>query len=246
MSNELAVTESTVIPKESGNLSLTATLPGDMATCQQSLIDWCRRKIAELRSDAAELRAAVAHAKTHKWKTSTIANHCRKVERRIEFYGKMLAALKHGYVIVPNFPVTLFAIRTGKNSPLALVSTSAWDQHAQTAEVLPAGEGQYRNPLPAVYQHEVRNPDKPEQTITKYYADEWKELDFPTTMAKPQIMEATTNAMALQVFDQFGVLPSPYKKQDPLIVAQLIDKRGTYDKRLITFMVAWNLDTRTL
>lgn len=86
---------------------------------------------------------------------------------------------------------------------------------------------------------------------TRTYPAEWREVDFPITMAKPEIMQATTRAMALKIFDQFGILPAeanrtgPRPKGDPLVVAQIIDPRPTSDRR-VTFMIAWHLDTRVL
>lgn len=237
---------------EHGNLCLTALEPGDMATCQQAMILWVTRKIAEIRADAAELRAAFEHAKARKWKTSVIGAHMRKQEARVSFYEKMKTALEHGYVIVPNFPVTAFAIRTSRTSPLRMITHANWVLNKdQKPEVLPAGEGHYQNPFPEVWSRKVRHSDPQKaaagQTEIESWAAGWNDLDFPINMARPEVMEATSNAMALKIFDQLGILPSPYKKQDPIIVGQLIDPRGTkYRPKVVTFMVAWHLDTRTL
>jgi len=233
---------------EHGNLCLTALEPGDMATCQEAMILWVTRKILEVSADAEELRMAYEHAKAKKWKTSTLQAHALKQEKRLEFYQKMKAALEHGYVIVPNFPITAFAIRTSRNSPLRMVTSSNWVLNKdQKAQALPAGQGEYQNPFPEVRSHRVRSDENPEKTLVESWAAGWKDLDFPVNMARPQVMEAATNAMALKIFDQLGILPSPYKKQDPIIVGQLIDPRGTkYNPRVVTFMIAWHLDTRTL
>lgn len=252
MSNEIIPSE--VAEKEGGNLSLTATLPGQMATCQEALIAWARKKTATLSADVDELQGALEHARLRKWKTSTIARHLAKTDARRLFYGKMIGALEAGYVIVPNFPVTLFAIRTDRGQPLRLMSTRWSDTHEQQSQPqLGEGEGEYKNPFPLLSSYNItaampvdpHTGRKPE--THQYYAAAWDEFEFPITMAKPQIMEAATNAMALKIFDQFGILPTPYKKEDPVIVAQLVDPRSTkYNRRVVTFMIAWNLDTRTL
>lgn len=65
-------------------------------------------------------------------------------------------------------------------------------------------------------------------------------------MSKPKIMEATTRAMALKIFDDFGILPEE-RKQDPLIIARIRDPRSTaYNHRFVSFIIAWNLNTSTL
>lgn len=239
----------TIVPVENGNLCLTASEPGDMATCQQEMILWVTRKITEIQADAAELWAAYEHAKARKWKHTAIYRQALKEKKRVEFYEKMKSALEHGYVIVPNFPVTAFAIRTEKSQPLKMVTYNKWHvlNKDQKPEVLPAGEGEYKNPFPEVSSRRVQDFEKPTETLVESWASAWKEFDFPINMARPEVMEATSNAMALKIFDQLGILPSPYKKQDPIIVGQLIDPRGSkYAPKVVTFMIAWHLDTRTL
>lgn len=234
---------------EHGNLCLTALEPGDMATCQQAMILWVTRKIAEIQNDAAELWAAYEHAKAKKWKHTTIYQQALKERKRVQFYEKMKMALEHGYVIVPNFPVTAFAIRTEKSQPLRMITWNKWHtlNKDQKAQVLPAGEGEYQNPFPEVQSRRIRDPEKPTETLVESWASAWQEFDFPINMARPEVMEATSNAMVLKIFDQLGILPSPYKKQDPIIVGQIFDPRSTkFSPKVVTFMVAWHLDTRTL
>lgn len=248
----LAPRPSQIVAKEDGNVAVTALLPADMQKCQTELIAWCDRKIAEIQSDATELREACNQAREKKWKTSTLDRHAKIAEKRVIFYQKMKSALMAGYVIIPNFPVTLFAIRTTKEKPLHLMSTQSWGAaaHTQSADVLPAEQGDYKNPQPEVLGRKVNessDPSKP-NIKTQSWASDWQELDFPINMAKPEIMEATTTAMTMKVFDQFGILPSPYRKIDPIIVAQIIDPRATGygPAKVVTFMIAWHLDSRSL
>jgi len=65
-------------------------------------------------------------------------------------------------------------------------------------------------------------------------------------MAKPRIMEATSRAMALKIFDDFGILPAQ-RKGDPMIIARIIDPRSrSYSDKHVSFLITWHLDTRTL
>lgn len=227
-----------------GDLQLTATQPDEIGQAQTSLIAWCKHKIAELEAEATELGEAHQRAVTVKWKSEPMKRLWDKAIRRVEFYKKMLSALEHGFVIIPNFPVTVFAIRTERKKPLRLASFNHWDNREQKPDGLPAEEGEYKNPFPL--QHQVDSPTATQPDRTEYFANSWKDLEFPINMAKPRIIEATTRAMALKVFDDFGIMPER-QKEDPIIVARLKDPRGgKYNPRWVTFMIAWMLDTRDL
>ncbi len=229
------------------DVQLTATEPDEIASAQQALIMWTTQKILALRREQKDLQDAYEHAVSQKWASGTLKRHALLAAKRIEFYDKMKAALEHGYVIIPNFPVTVFAIRTNKDKPLKMLTDSWGDSHEQKAEMLPAQEGEYKNPFPKVWQRELQKGTKENnwKSITEYYADDnWKDLEFPVSMSKVRIMEATTHAMALKLFDDFGIMPER-KKEDPIIVARLLDPRSTrYNRRFVTFMVAWHLNTR--
>lgn len=226
------------------NLELTAMQPDEIAQAQISLIDWAKHKISELEAEAVELGEAHKRMVTVKWKPDAIKRMWDKCLKRVEFYKKMISALEHGFIIIPNFPVKVFAIRTDRKKPLKLLSTNSWDSWEQKPEGLSEGEGEYQNPFPQQFERETSTPDKP--NLTTYWAEHWKELEFPITMGKPRIIEAVNRAMALKLFDDFGIMPER-KKEDPIIVARLKDPRGSkYNPRWITFMVAWHLDTRDL
>lgn len=231
------------------DVQLTATEPDEIASAQQALILWAKQKIESLKAEQKELQDACDHAVSQKWASATLKRHAALAAKRIEFYEKMKSALEHGYVIIPNFPVTVFAIRTEKEKPTKVFLASSahrGNQHEQKAECLNQGEGDYKNPFPIVEKECTREE---EQNKTAEYVDSaeiWKKLDFPIQMSKLKIMEATTNAMALKLFDDFGIMPER-KKEDPIIVARLLDPRSTkYNRRFITFMVAWHLNTRDL
>lgn len=51
--------------------------------------------------------------------------------------------------------------------------------------------------------------------------------------------------MALRVFDQLGVIQHE-RKRDPIIVGQIVDPRDKYRNRVVSFFVAWWLNTETL
>lgn len=253
MSDSMQLT--TTQPVGSGDLVLSATTPVEMQECQLGLIEWCRRKILAVRADAEDLMAAFREAKQRKWKTSTLQRHAGLAAKRVQFYEKIMAALENGFILVPNFPVQMFAIRTDRDEPKRDYYTyqSSYKPNPnkeQKGEALPAGEGEYQNPFPVVVQkiHQQSDGKGGTKTLWETWAEAWADLDFPINMAKAHIMQATDNAMALKIFDELGVLPSPYKKKDPLIVGRIRDPRASKHDRdgVVTFIVAWHLDTRTL
>lgn len=251
--NQLATTT----PPVTGDIEVIAETPQEMQDSNSALIAWCEQKIKALRVDHIELDASYKAAVEHKWKSSTLKRHAELAKKRVEFYRKLKTALEHGFYIVPTFPVRIFAVRTTKEKPLALVSTSesSWNggEKEQKYSPLPQGEGDYKNPFPEIWRTDITS-ELPEEKRAKgvkqfsYYAKDFQDLDFPLNMARPRIMEATSRAMALKLFDDFGVLPNPYRKADPMIIARIKDPRspGWGERRSVSFIIAWALDTKTL
>ncbi len=257
MNEETAVTkcEPCVPATPSTNIEVTAVAPDEFGAAQEQLISWCDWKLSDCKKEHDELIAAYQHAVDSKWASGALGRQVKKAEQRVTFYEKMLTALKAGYCIVPNFPITAFAVRTDKERPLKMYSTSWRKNHTQEPTGLPEGEGEYKNPFPLVKQHTVEPATQTKDEVCGYWASAWKDFEFPITMAKPQIMEAVSRTMALKIFDDIGILPgyAPSEmtrppKGDPIIVARLIDRSrcGPYNKHYVTFMVAWHLNTRDL
>jgi hypothetical protein len=250
------MTTDSALATTSGDIEVIAETPQEMQESNRALIAWCDSKIKALRVDHIELDASYKAAVEHKWKSSTLKRHADLAKKRIEFYRKIKTALEHGYYIVPTFPVRVFAVRTDKDKPLALVSTSSWNNppdKEQKPRPLPEGDGDYQNPFPEVWQTDLTDELPPEKKakgdhLYQFYAKSFRELDFPLNMARPRIMEATNRAMALKLFDDFGVLPSPYRKADPMIIARIKDPRprGYGEGRSVSFVIAWSLNTNTL
>lgn len=253
MNTEIVKQESAVVQSQSkpeidlDDIELTATIPSEMMDAQQNLIVWCDKKIAVLRKDAAELKENIGIAKRNKWRHKVFERHHKIAEGRISYYKKIKATLNEGYYIVPNFPVELFAVRTTSDKPLKLLRT--WERdHEQKLQGVEQGEGEYKSNLPEIFQHTImtQTSDGKERKETEYWAENFKDVEFPINMAKPVIMEATERAMALKIFDRFGVLPGVHRKSDPVIIGQIVFKNNQYNERIVSFMIAWHLNTNQL
>lgn len=225
------------------DIELSALEPIEMVNSQQQLIVWCDSKLIYLKRESADLKAAYEHAIEHKYKSSTLKSQYEKSIKKIEYYEKIKAALLEGYYIVPNFPIQMFAIKTNRKRVKGR-SAYKFDDHKQDCVVLAIGEGEYKNPFPLVERQNSITEGGKEIQSAGSRASDWDDIDFPITMAKPKIMEATTNAMALKIFDQIGVMPAT-RNEDPVIIGQIIRKSG-YITKTVSFMIAWHLDTNVL
>lgn len=251
-SDAVALTDAPLPTINAENIDVVAETPEEMRSCQEALIQWARAKVAATMAEAKELREAVIHAKERKWKSGTLERHAILAEKRTDFYQKILVALEHGYQIVPSFPITAFAVRRSGNpkKPTAMFSVSTRgysypNEFKQETKAVPGGEGEYFNPYPIVVKGQ-RGLD--EKGVQKYamWADRWAEMEFPVTMAKPQIMVATSRAMAIKVFDELGICPPDRSKADPMIIGRIRDPRQSYGARYVSFIIAWRLNTADL
>lgn len=244
-----------IVPVEGGNLELSAQSPDEIVQCHAAIIQWCKRKIEVIRGEANELVAAAEHAKKQKWKSGTLDKHAKLAEKRVTFYSKMLTALEAGYHIIPPMPVELFAIRTKRSTPEQKYQVVRYINHAnfeQDAQILPEGEGEYQNPQPVtIHENTPHKVQEGNQTVEKYscWADRWADIEFPANMARIHVMQATTRAMAIKVFDDLGMLPTDRKRNpDPMIIGRIYDPRliGYGPKKSVSFLIAWHIDTRIL
>lgn len=231
--------------EEVKDLELTAVIPSEMVASQQQLISWCDKKIVLANSESAELWEAVEHAKKNKWKSTTLQTQHNRAVKRVEYYQKIKSALEAGYYIVPNFPIEMFAIRKQHGRKPKGWSNSKWGSHQQKAAELPAGAGEYKNPFPFVVRESKQLPDG--KWENESYPTEWDAFEFPINMAKPQIMSVTQTALTMKIFDRVGVMPSVRKKkEDPVIIGQIIHKGAGNSEKVVSFMIAWHLNTNVL
>lgn len=252
MANELTATVDTIVDMPM-DFTVIASSPKDMETAQRSLILWAARKIQMVKNEIEEAKAQFKLAHDNKWGTGAWRSQILKQERRADFYRKIKMALEAGYYIVPPFPLDIFAIRTKRALPQRMDSQNS-DNHNQTAQVLPPGEGRYVDPRPIrrSYQENEKQRDGTTKAVTYYYAREFQDADFPFKLAKAEIRSATDAAMAMGIFDRMGVLPKT-RNPDPIVCGQiLVPNQPAYRLRswsepaVVNFFVAWWLDTRTL
>ncbi len=234
------------------DLQLVAQNAEDMKIAQQSMAHWFAAKQKMTERDADELQQNVEIAERNGWKLDTLKRHARIARKRVEFYEKCKLASEAGYCIIPNMPADVFVIRTKKKSPKR--DTSKWENNIDElrSESPAAEEGRYVDAAPFIGSRQIPDGVDKETGKTKYrteyYASHFDdEVEFPISIAKPEIMNATSQAMALNVFDEISMLPSRQQKGDPLVLGIIRHPmRDTWNDQRVTFLLAWYVDTSVL
>lgn len=250
------MTENVLVPTvvdEPMDFTVVARNPQEMAGAQRSMILWAARKIQAEKVLLADAQENLDIATKSKWKTGAWRSRVSMSEHKLEFYRKVKRALEAGYYIVPPFPVEIFAVRVNKKRPEN--ARHGWVNSQQIpderAQALPAEEGQYVSPKHRDNLSSFKKPVDGDYTGAKGFLtyktpSGFDDVEFPFKLARPEVLSAAAQAMALKVFDQLGVLPRTAAPvvPDPMILGHIFmpHKRNAP----LTFFVAWWLDTRTL
>jgi hypothetical protein len=235
---------------------LVALSPDQLPAAQSQLVAWCDRQMAGIEKELQELEEHRLLAASNGWKMTSIANNARRADQRLRYYSAIKAALDAGYLIVPNMPVDLLAIRVKRDGPtwraLKGLSTS-WKvpRFDVPCELLPVGQGRYVDEgVPAVDASYLGSPDAKGERhqVTRYKpSHEYVEPDFPVRAVKPAVLEATTRAMALRIFDEIGMVrqDATARGRDPIMVGRVRLDGGNATK-VATFFLAWWLNPADL
>jgi hypothetical protein len=230
----------TVTLLDDENVLVIAEQPGELMKAQTALIGWTQRRLAAIKAELDEARQSLASATEHKWDKRPFHRVIANLQHEFCYYDKVEQALVAGYCIVPNFPVELVAIRSVYGRP-GQQHESNWKPNLiQSGENTPAGDGRYVAAAPKVEKVSVLTDEKGNKHTT-WEATQYRDVSLPIKFMKPRVLDATQAAMALNVFDEVGVLPAR-KKSDPLVIGRII---GPKEKQ-ISFMIAWFIDSRDL
>lgn len=233
---------------------LVALSPHDLPAQQTQLLTWVRAKIAELARDRSDLTDNIRVAKNNAWAFQSLDRAAKKLDGRITYYQKILAAVEAGYLIVPNFEVEVMAVRVHRAHRSTSHAYRTVKMEKALPSLAPAGEGIYVDDANEIQDQSYETPDPQHPGQMKMYGlfrsvGYGETIDFPVALVKPIVLEATALAMSRKIFDRIGVVTG--KKEDPVVVGQIIDPRSYAvwahrPNKMITFFIAWWLDVRTL
>lgn len=247
---------STVEPTD---LTVLALSPEQVRPAQESLIVWVGDKLRYLRSVQGEQERSLDGATRLPFSEQSASwrRELDRTGREIGYYERLEAAMTAGYLVVPDFPLDVFAIRTKAKTPRGSQIGNSWRPTIlQGPAALPPGEGRYVSPRPLVEGTSEKIPDGKGGETTRWYweAMEFRDVAIPVRLVRPEILSATAQAMARKVFDEIGLV-GPARpvsagrgpKGDPIIAGRIRHpKWKSYAPRGTTFFIAWWLDTSTL
>lgn len=222
------------------SVQIIARNPGQMVESQDATIAWCVRKLEAVDLELVDAVENYETAKKNKWRSRSWKTRINALRKRGVFYEKVKEALEAGYYIVPPFPVDIFAIRINRDKPSKHKTEYRWSsllQH-QKPDLLISGDGRYVSDEPKVAGETHKRGDK---QIDMYWPDKFQDVDFPLSFVNPAVLETVSEAMALKLFDQLGILPARRRTcGDPLVVGHIIPPFKRWAP--LTFFIVWWMD----
>lgn len=228
---------------------LLALNPAELAGAHGQMREWATAMAKLMASQREELQEAMNVAARSGWDFATIERHKTIARKREDFYLKILAALDAGFMVVPNFEMSTWVVRTRRVKPSGDMKENSYsisDWFPQESGRLPAGEGRYVARL-ATYRHDTveRADVKGEKkTFHRSWPDGFdEEPAFPIAFASPYVMERTAAAVDALVFDEIGV-SGDAAVGDPILLGRVLNPRR--GRQAVTFFIAWSMDLRRL
>lgn len=249
---------------------LTALNPAEMQAAQSNLKAWLEQKLSVLERDILEANAALNEARRNGWATAALTSARNRAVDDETFYNKVLMAVEAGHTIIPEFPLSIFAVRTSSRDRQEQLMYRGHIDIRQTplnrpiqTDCSPAGSGEYRNPEPNI---QAWGGPKQKDNSGEYFPYFVRRtgysagpISFPAQTARSPIMQATAEAMKDKVFDQFGVCFPVFATQgarqvqtnvarpgDPLVIGQVVHKRVGSRQKCVSFIIAWHLNLNDL
>lgn len=231
-------------------LCVVANNAGEMVKAQSDLVKWAESKIRVAERDAREQETILEKLKSARLNPGPAARHVRLSKRRVMYYEKIAAALRAGFVIVPDIDADVVAVRTDRQRPVAGFSSSRHSYakpnkfyHPQPAENLPIGKGRYVNRFPVTTLGVNRNE--------KGEAIEWTSrpnrhddvATLPVEFMKPSVIDRTSQAMMANIFDEICTVGGR-RQVDPMVLGKIIHWSDKYKR--ISFLISWFVDTSAI
>lgn len=237
--------------------SLVALSSADLPDTQQQIRQWCHTRIVQLGSELRDYRQNLRQAQQMHWKRSSWVRLVSRTKQQMLYYVKIKTAVAAGYVVIPNFPAEVMAVRVAERGGPGY-ATGSYPTRINEAKAdlnLPPGDGRYVDEMLPTYDSSYNQTVQGKETKVPQVTRTGKYNpipDFPLALVKPIVLEATQRAMALNIFDRIGLahggsnMSKARRKSDPLVVGQILDPRDKYREKRVTFFVAWWINVEDL
>lgn len=238
MSSETALAERAETQLET--TILHATNAEDMARAQDKQVAWVTRKIETLTAEHNELTAACESAEAGEFEVMPFRRAIRKAAKHIDYYSKIKEALTEGYTLIPRMFAETFAVRTKRIHVPGTRRDYRSSVDMLHSEGPALGKGRYVGAALVVTSTTHTNYEGKQRT--RHFATDFTDVDFPLTAVPAKVIDATTRAMALEAFDELGIVNG---KTDPIVVG-IIKRPGRPMQSGLFFLVAWFVDLKSL
>jgi hypothetical protein len=210
-----------------------------------------KKKLAAI-NESQDLKHAVTLAREANLSVVSVVRAHKAATSRVTYLSKLEAALRSGYVMMPDMPGDVIAVRINRDLPSRVsrrVSRNTWPSSVpdETPDCLPTGEGRYVSPSQTIQKaiHSVETTrDGKEDVRYGFRAVALRDpFGLDKLFVKPIVIQRTAAAMALKIFDEVVTIkPQNTQKRrskDPIVLGRVVDK---VKKTSTAFMIAWFMD----
>lgn len=245
----------------SQDVHLVASDVGEMRVAQAQLAEWFANKLIICQRELADMAECIQEAERAKMNATKLKRLLARCQGRVNFFEKCQAAAEAGYCLVPNMNASVFALRV--RSPRIHSNQRTYSRSLSIASEpllnpsFPIGQGEYFSPIAQT--DFVLDGRSEEPQVKRFYATELLDVEFPISVARPEIMSETVRGMALKCFDAMEVLPGgpesrrtiwshQQRNGDPIVLGVIRHPRsGRWDRsRDFRFLIAWYINTKDL
>lgn len=249
---------------KSNEIVVIASNSQEMVESQNALVANVAVKIESAKAEVEECQSILSATISAKVNQTAAKRLLKHAEHRVLYLEKVHAALAAGYVMVPDLPRQVLAIRIQRGHPEQGDRISTYSQPRVLGEVpdaLPAGQGEYVHPVPDATEIVNRHPDGKIASMELSVGEFQDEFSLPISFLKPTIIARTGEAVELKVFDEIVAVYDGAKeyqsrntkkisKGDPMVIGRIFDvgngRQKSQRRRTISFLIAWFVDTATI
>lgn len=232
---------------------LLALSPDELQSAHAKMRSWASAMAQLMLRQREDFQASLDIAIQRKWGSAALRRAVSMAQKRYEFYSKILSAINAGYLMVPNFEMTPWVVRTDRKRPSGGVARERWSPRnwfPQESERLPEGEGRYvaHNAKSDHESEEVIGSDGKASVVHVSWPTEFEDSPpFPMMFAAPYVMDRTARSVKELIFDEIGVSADTnagLRRGDPFLLGRILNPRPRHPN--VTFFIAWAMDLRRL